>query len=415
MKKIPSSIESSRKMDLFELVPYLLPFTKRMEAVGFTTLTINTYSDAVCHFGTWLHVNSISPCAITNQTLDQFSTHCCDCSGWRRSTTLSRKYLRRVKRFVEYLAEIEVVTAWVQPETEQPVLWDQNGYTNWLSCDRGLAPITVENYVRALTRIFSELGHDVKQYTSTAIRRVVCEYAEHHGSINAKDVTTALRSYLKYQATKGLCSCSLIDAVPTVAHWRLSALPRYISTTEVQRVVCSCDTSQRVGLRDHAILLLLSRLGLRASDIVNLRVSDIDWDSATVLVRGKSRKVSRLPLPQDAGDAILRYLEMGRVNDSACKQLFLCVTAPHRPLSCSSIVSDIVRAAIVRSGIDTPPFSGAHLLRHSAATGWLRDGVTPDTISTILRHSSANMTMHYAKIDVEALSELVVSWPGGAS
>ena len=81
MKKIPSSIQSSRKMDLFELVPYLLPFTKRMEAVGFTTLTINTYSDAVCHFGTWLHVNSISPCAITNQTLDQFSTHCCDCSG----------------------------------------------------------------------------------------------------------------------------------------------------------------------------------------------------------------------------------------------------------------------------------------------------------------------------------------------
>jgi len=170
-----------------------------------------------------------------------------------------------------------------------------------------------------------------------------------------------------------------------------------------------------VGIRDHAILLLLARLGLRASDIVNLLISDIDWTKSTLLVRGKSRQVFRLPLPQDAGGAILRYLESGRVRNTKCEQLFLCTTAPYRPLSTPSIVSGIVQAAIVRSGIDKPPSSGAHLLRHSAATGWLREGVDLNTVSTILRHRSADMTMHYAKVDVNALSELVVAWPGSES
>ncbi len=164
-------------------------------------------------------------------------------------------------------------------------------------------------------------------------------------------------------------------------------------------------------MRDHAILLLLSRLGLRSSDIVNLLISDIDWNKATVLLRGKSRKEHSLPLPQDAGDAILRYLERGRVRSITSKRLFLCSMAPHRPLGGSQAVAAIVRAAILRSGISAPPSYGAHLLRHSAATGWLREGVSLDSVSTILRHRSADMTMHYAKIDVSALRDLAVSWP----
>ncbi len=215
--------------------------------------------------------------------------------------------------------------------------------------------------------------------------------------------------------SKGLCKYSLIAAVPTVAQWRLSALPRYISVEDMRQVVQSCDTDQLVGMRGHAILLLLASLGLRASDVVNLLMSDIDWNRATVLLRGKTRKASCLPLPQDAGDAILRYLESGRVRDTHYEQVFLCTTAPHHPLSCPSIVSGIVQAAIVRSGIDAPPFCGAHLLRHSAATGWLREGVSLDTISTILRHRSADMTMHYAKVDVNVLHELAVKWPENAS
>ena len=415
MKNIPATTQRSKKMEPQELSPYLLSFTERMRSVGFTTLTINTYSDAVCHFGTWLNINSIRPCEITLDTLDRFSTHRCECSGYGRSTFLSKKYLRRVKRFLDYLVEIKVVVDVMRTNAQQPDLWDQRGFSDWLLNERGLAQITVDNYVRALLKLLPELGYDAGRYTATSIRCVVCEYAGRNKPVTAKDITTSLRSYLKYLATRRLCSSSLIAAVPTIAHWRLSALPRYISVSDVQQIVRSCDTTQLVGLRDKAILLLLSQLGLRASDIVNLQVSDIDWKSATLLVRGKSRKVSRLPLPQEAGNAILHYLEAGRAHHFAVKQLFLCVTAPYRGLSTPSIVSGIVHSAIVRSGIEAPPFSGAHLLRHSAATGWLREGVTLDTVSTILRHGSADMTMHYAKVDVGALNELVVAWPGDAS
>ena len=415
MKNITATTQRSELMEPHELSPYLLLFKERMRLAGFTTLTIKTYSDAICHFGTWLNISSIYPCEIKSDTLDRFSTHHCKCSGYDRSTFLSKKYLRRVKRFLDYLVEIKVVVDVMQANACQPDLWDKRGFSDWLLNERGLAQITVDNYIRALSKLLPKLGYDAGGYTATSIRCVVCEFAERYKPVTAKDFTTSLRSYLKYLTTRGLCSSSLIAAVPTIAHWRLSALPRYISIADVQRVVQSCDTRSVVGLRDQAILLLLSQLGLRASDVVNLQVSDIDWQSATLLVRGKSRKVSRLPLPQEAGNAILQYLETGRAHPCAVEHLFLCVTAPYRALSMPSIVSGIVHSAIVRSGIEAPPFSGAHLLRHSAATGWLREGVALDTVSTILRHGSADMTMHYAKIDVEALSKLVVAWPGDVS
>ena len=220
--------------------------------------------------------------------------------------------------------------------------------------------------MRALNQILPNLGYDVHLYCAQQIRSEVARYAKQNGTANTKRLTTALSAYLKYLITKDLCSYSLLAAIPTVAHWPLASLPRYIPTEDIQRLILSCDTDQPLGMRDHAVLLLLARLGLRASDIVNLRMSDIDWHRATFRVRGKARKESLLPLPQDAGDAILRYIEKGRVSNTPYEQLFLCITAPHRPLGRSQDVSSIVRSAIKRSGIVTPPSSGAHLLRHSS-------------------------------------------------
>lgn len=411
MNDSPVHSRSNQKMAPYELAPHLSQFLDDMQSGGFTRLTISLYSDAICHFGTWLNENRIRPHEITTGTVDRFFKHRCRCSSRCKNTVLSKKYLRRVERFIAYLTEIKVAPDIRKLSVKSPPLWDEEGFVNWLTCDRGLKPISIDNYVHAVTQIMPKLGYDVEQYNASLIRRTVCDYAEQNRSASTKRMRTGLNAYLKYLVSKDLCSSALLGAVPTVAHWRLSSLPRYITAAEVRQVVQSCDLGKSVGVRDRAILLLLMRLGLRASDIVNLLISDIDWEGATLLVRGKSRKVSRLPLPQEVGDAILRYLEVGRTSNTTCEHVFLCVTAPHRPLSTPSIVSGIVRAAIVRSGIDTPPFSGAHLLRHSAATSWLRDGTSLDVVSTILRHSSTNMTMHYAKIDVTALRDLAMSWP----
>jgi len=329
---------------------------------------------------------------------------------------VSKKYARRVSRFVDYLHEVQVIDFATTPITEPQIQWDQDGFSRWLRNDRGLVDITIKNYVRALDQILPDLGYDSDQYCAKRIRTVVLNYAKHNGSCNTQRLTTALSAYLKFLISKDLCSYALLSAIPTVANWRLSSLPRYISLEEIEKVVQSCNTTVPVGIRDHAVLLLLARLGLRASDIVNLRISDIDWDRSTLRVRGKSRKDALLPLPQDAGDAILHYLDAGRISNKHYEQLFLCVLAPHRPLGGSQSVAHIVRSAITRSGISTPPSCGAHLLRHSAATGWLREGATLDSVSALLRHNSGpDMTMHYAKTDVNSLKQLAVQWPEGAS
>lgn len=416
MVKISSSLTPPiHYLEPFELAPYLLQFTNQMISTGYTALSIKGYTDAISHFGTWLNKNSICLSSVTPCILERFSTHRCTCPGGRKTNSISRKYARRVSRFVNYLEEIQVLDHKLTKRVEPTLRWDWHGFTSWLSDDRGLASVTVSNYVRAITLILPDLGYDIDQYCAQQIRRVVCHYSENNGISNTKRLTTALSAYLKYLVTKGLCSHALLAAIPTIAQWRLATLPRYISMDDIEQVVQSCNTSHAVGMRDHAVLLLLARLGLRASDIVNLQISDIDWDRATLRVRGKARTESLLPLPQDAGDAILRYLAAGRVSNTPYKQLFLCVTAPHRPLGGAQSVAYIVRSAINRSGIATPPSCGAHLLRHSAATGWLREGATIDTVSTLLRHSGADMTMHYAKTDVNALKQLAAQWPREAS
>jgi len=198
------------------------------------------------------------------------------------------------------------------------------------------------------------------------------------------------------------------DAVPTFAMWRLSALPRFLVAADVERVITACNRDTAVGLRDRAVILLLARLALRAGDILQMDLADIDWPHATVLVSGKSRYEIKLPLTQEVGDAVLDYLRRGRppVQDT---HLFLRMQAPWRPLHVSS-VSTIVERAIARAGIEAP-FRGAHVLRHSAATGMLRQGATLQQIGAVLRHRYLDTTAHYAKVDVERLREIALPWP----
>src|SRR4029077_3344800 len=150
------------------------------------------------------------------------------------------------------------------------------------------------------------------------------------------------------------------------------------------QIVDRCDLTTSTGLRDRAILLLLARLGLRAGDIVSLHLNDLDWRRGTLSVRGKGRRETRLPLPQDAGDALLAYLERARPRVGS-DRVFFMLNAPIRPLTSSGVVTNIVRAAIRKAGIDAP-MKGAGLLRHSAATAMLRGGATLDMVGAVLRH-----------------------------
>jgi len=230
-----------------------------------------------------------------------------------------------------------------------------------------------------------------------------------HGLSKAQQIVTSTRMFLRFLASMKKTPESLVACVPTIASWKLSSLPRFLAAAEIEKVVVGCDDRTVTALRDKAIILLASRLGLRAGDIADLTFTDIDWPQACVRVSGKSRRQVTLPITQDVGDAILAYLEHER--PSIVEQhVFVKAVAPHGAMS-SPLVSSVVRRALDRAGIKDAPSRGAHVLRHSAATAMLREGATLHQIGSVLRHQSIETTYHYAKVDLDLLRMVVSPWP----
>ena len=179
----------------------------------------------------------------------------------------------------------------------------------------------------------------------------------------------------------------------------------------MEQLIGSCANS-KTGIRDKAVLLLLARLGLRASEVAHLKFADIDWVNGKIIVCGKGRHQDWLPLPQEIGDAILLYLQEARPTLPAA-EVFTTVVAPLRPLS-RLAVTCIVRSALQRTGIKAP-INGAHVLRHSAAVAMLQEGMSLAGIGAVLRHRSPDTTAHYAKVDLCLLAEIAQPWPEGPS
>jgi integrase len=187
----------------------------------------------------------------------------------------------------------------------------------------------------------------------------------------------------------------------------LASVPRFLVAEDIERVIAACEGESR--LRDRAIVLLLARLGLRASEAANLELTHIDWKNGRLAIAGKSRREEWLPLTQEVGDAIIAYIEQARPR-LPTSRLFSTDFAPIRPLT-RVAVKCIVRRTLLRAGIKSA-HRGAHGLRHSAATTRLRQGISLSGVGTVLRHRSPAMTQHYAKVDFGLLSEIAQPWAG---
>jgi site-specific recombinase XerD len=226
-------------------------------------------------------------------------------------------------------------------------------------------------------------------------------------------MTTAFRSFFRYLFQKGELQPNLAAAVLTVADWRLAAVPKYLTPKQVKQVLKACNRRTATGRRDYAILLLLARLGLRASEVVALRLEDINWRAGEIIVRGKGLFHDRMPLPPDVGQALASYLRQDRPR-CRTRRVFICVRAPHRGFAGASTLTTIVRRALARANLQLT-FKGAHLFRHSLATSMLHSGATMGEIGEVLRHRLPNTIEIYAKVDFEGLRSLAHPWPiGGA-
>jgi integrase/recombinase XerD len=279
----------------------------------------------------------------------------------------------------------------------------------WMRERRGTCDRALYNYSIPILELIKRISGDPSALDAPRLRQFVLEQSQ-GGRWAARRCRTALRMFLRFLIAEGRCRADLLGAIPVVPCWRLTSLPRYLPPEDVERLIACCNPASRIGKRDRAILLLLARLGLRAGDIVQMRLTDIDWKGAWVQVSGKSRRQTRLPLTHEVGQAIATYIQAGRI-PAQTDALFLRSRAPFRTLGSHCAVSTIVDRAFRRAGVKRPGRGAAHLLRHSFASSMLRQGVSLQDISKILRHRSVETTQIYAKVDVTGLQQIAQCWP----
>jgi len=390
--------------------PYIQSFAAQLVAGGYALLSTRDYVRSAAHLGRWLDTRGIGLQELSDATVARFARHLCECPGaCGHGRSPSSHYVARARRFVEHL-RLEGVVPLAAPSSTRAIPGPLVGFREWMLRHRGLTVWTINRYEFLVSKMLPSLGEDPASYDAALVRRVFLGQIQRIGQVYAKCFVSALRAFLRFLAVEGRCRSHLDRAVPTIPAWRVSALPRYIEPSDVERVIASCDLGKPCGIRDRAVLLLLARLGLRAGDIMVMKLDDLDWRAGTVRVRAKSRREVRMPLPQEVGDALLDYLVRARPATEIAR-VFLCTNAPVRPFPTTVTVSDIVRLALKRAGIKDPPSRGAHLLRHSAATAMLRAGASLDAIATVLRHESTDTTAHYAKVDVALLRSVAQPWP----
>ena len=386
--------------------PYLDGFAAALEQQGYGPETAVRYLRAAAHVG---HVMAEQGASLTDIDLAAFGEHLrtCRCpraKGGRRNhhTIYGARLFRR------HLVEIGVCrsAAVVAAPAEPKLVAD---FKTWLRKHRGASDATIRLYARDAAGLMTALGSDPTGWRPNDVRSYFMERASKSGRGTIEKMTTSLRAFLRYLAVAGRCQAGLDGAVPAYAHWQLADMPRYLSTEQVNRLIAACDGDAGARRRDRAIVLLLARLGLRAGDVAQLRLADIEWQTGSLRVCGQ---VALRGPPAAAARCRGCDRRLSRMPAAACRsdRVFLRTIAPCRPFRKGDGISSVVKRVMKRAGIVTP-VKGAHVLRHTAATEMLRHGVPLDKIGLVLRHRGIDTTAYYAKADVALLKQVAQPWP----
>ena len=386
------------------LAPYAGGFRAELEQLGYTPLTAATHVRLMAHLSRWLAREGVEVPGLTPAVVDAYFAE-------RRAAGYAGHVTDRALRpLAGYLRRLGVIPPSVPAAAAGPAERLLARYREYLLVERGLAGTTAELNVRMVRPFLAgrvhetdagvELGHltagEVAAFVVTQSRR---------RPKSVKRMVTALRSLLGFLHAEGLIGQPV--TVPSPAGWTQAGLPKALDGDQVAALLASCDPLTRTGRRDLAILTLLARLGLRAGEVAALGLDDIDWRRGEITVRGKGNRHDRLPLPADAGQRIVDWLQDGRPEAARGRTVFVRAQAPYRALT-SNAVTTVVACAGRRAGLG---LIGAHRLRHSAATAMLRSGGSLTEIGQTLRHARPLTTAIYAKVDIGALRQLARPWP----
>src|SRR5258706_11514831 len=302
-------------------------FGAELGRLGYAPNTVCLQLQLVAHLSGWLAGEGLDGTALTASAAGRFLS-------FRRAAGythyLSPKALVPLLGYLRGLGVAPDAPA-ADPGAGAEALLER--YLRYLLGERGLTPAGASRYLSSVRPFLAGRPDGAGGLSTADVTGFVVGQCQILAPKGAQRMTSALRSFLRFLAVEGLADASLAAAVPAVADWRLSGLPKALEPAQVDGLLASCDRATAAGRRDFAMLVLLARLGLRAGEVAGLRLDDLDWRRGEIVVRGKGGRSDRLPLPADAGEALAGYLTAGRPGDAAGREGFMRVKAPHRALT----------------------------------------------------------------------------------
>jgi integrase/recombinase XerD len=401
--------DPSRTVVIGPLASFAVGFVVELSDRGYTRGSAQQQMCLMAHLSRWMATEGLGAGALSPAVVERFFV------ARRAAGYSSLLSPRALASLLAYLRGLGVVPAHAAPVPDGPVEELLCRFRRYLEIERGLAPGSSRVYVHwvrpFVEGVAREDGVDLAGVDATAVRRFVVASCAGRARRTTEVLVAALRALLRFLYFDGLVSRSLVDAVPSVAVWRLSDLPGRLEGEQVRALMEACDRHTVQGRRDFAIVTVLVRLGLRAAAVAALSIGDIDWRLGEITAVGKGGRSERLPLPVDVGEAIVAYFRDGRPQRTVDGAVFVRMKAPYCALS-SCGVSMVVTKAARRAGLGQV---GAHRLRHTAASEMLRAGAGLPEIGQVLGHRAAATTAVYAKVDRDGLRQLASPWPGRTS
>ncbi len=380
--------------------PFIAGLQARWSELGYSDLAIRNMLKDVGAVGRWMQQHGVQPDDLSPASLGAFRQH--------RIAAGARK-IPSVKSFEPMLGFLReqgvVVEASMNDSPLQRLLAD---YRGWLIDERGLAQMTVIRYENLARRFLTLYPLDAGvAVTGAEVVAFLLQESQRVSVGSAKGRVAELRSLLRFLFVRGLTPRLLTTAVPPVAGWRDTGIPKALPAGHVQQLLDHCDRSDPVQVRDYAILMMVARLGLRSIEVARMQLDDIDWRTGRIILHGKASRKDGMPLPEEVGAALADYLTDVRPR-TQLRAVFVSCKAPRRAIR-PDLVSDVTRRACDRAGL---PRVGAHRLRHTLATEMLQRGVKLADIGQVLRHRDLATTALYAKVDLATLRTIALPWPG---
>jgi integrase/recombinase XerD len=287
-------------------------------------------------------------------------------------------------------------------------------YATHLARHRGSPEVTVHKRLYHVSKLLKHLAASGKSWRQMRLPDVdafLIECAHHYARSTTADIAGSVRSFSRFLLSSGRIDVDLADAVISPVQPRFERPRRALPWEDVQRVLRAVDTSTPRGLRDHAMLLMMSTYGLGAGEVVRLQLQDIDWNAGTLqMSRPKTGVNFVLPLLPSVAKALARYLRHGRPPHTPTRHVFVQMKVPFSALQASAAVRHVLAKHAKAAGIQAS-YLGSHVLRHSNAARQLDVGTKARVLSDLLGHRDPESVSAYVRIATQSLREVSLPVP----